>query len=706
MKSFRSEIEDPVVEKDLVELGEKIHEYRFGKMPEEKFKALRLARGVYGQRQQGVQMVRIKLPYGRMTVRQLLRIADVSDEYATGNLHTTTRQDIQLHYVNLDRTPELWEELEKDQVTMREACGNTVRNVTASALAGVDPDEPFDVTPYTHEVFRFFLRNPICQDMGRKFKIALSSSEKDTAFTFIHDIGLIPKVREKNGQEERGFKVLVGGGLGARPFMAKPVYEFLPEEEVIPFAEAAVRVFDRYGERARRMKARLKFLIEKIGIEEFLELVEKEKPALQYKRYPVDREIVPEIPDIPEKKEVPSYSIEDEDRYAFWKESNVMDQKQDGYKAVQIRLKLGDISSDTARELAGLVREYAGDDIRVSQNQGLVLRFVREEYLPYIYSRLDELDLASPGFDSIADITACPGTDTCNLGISSSTGIAQELEKVIEKEYPRLVKESDIKIKISGCMNSCGQHGIANIGFHGASVKVGKLTAPGLQVLLGGGLEGDGAGRPAEKILVVPSKRGPKALRTLLDDYQSHAETKERFNAYFDRQGKNYFRDLLKPLADKQSIEGDEFIDWGRSEQFETQVGTGECAGVTIDLVSTLIYEAQEKLEAAENTLKDGHWSDAIYHSFNTLVQSAKALLVGKEVKTNSHSTVISGFDEHFIQTGEIKLPDGVGSFEELAHQLRDHEPTETFAKAYFEQARTFNRTVEQFRKTELDETV
>ncbi|MBI1837367.1 MAG: nitrite/sulfite reductase [Flavobacteriia bacterium] len=282
MESFLSELENPLVQKDIIELGEKIAAYKSRELNEDKFKALRLARGVYGQRQQGVQMIRIKLPFGRVSADQLRRICDVSDGYSTGNLHITTRQDIQIHYVSLDRTPELWAELEKSDVTLREACGNTVRNVTASPLAGIDKNEPFDVAPYADLVFRYFLRKPFGQELGRKIKIAFSSNDLDDAFTFIHDFGFIPKIKTELGVEVKGFKVLIGGGLGAQPFLAKVGYEFLPEERLIPFLEAAVRVFDRHGERNSRHKARIKYLIAKVGIEAFLNLVEAERKAIQY----------------------------------------------------------------------------------------------------------------------------------------------------------------------------------------------------------------------------------------------------------------------------------------------------------------------------------------------------------------------------------------------------------------------------------------
>jgi sulfite reductase (ferredoxin) len=242
MESFRTELENPVVSKDIINLEKQIRLFQEGVIHPDKFRSLRLARGIYGQRQPGVQMIRIKLPFGRLTVKQLLRIADVSDEYATGNLHMTTRQDIQIHFVSLDKTPELWEKLAQDDITIREACGNTVRNITGTYKAGIDPKEPFDISPYAHEMFQYFLRNPVCQEMGRKFKISFSSNDDDESLSYIHDIGFIPKVQYIEGEEVRGFKVMVGGGLGAQPYLAQAAHEFLEEDQIIPFTEGVIRI--------------------------------------------------------------------------------------------------------------------------------------------------------------------------------------------------------------------------------------------------------------------------------------------------------------------------------------------------------------------------------------------------------------------------------------------------------------------------------
>lgn len=694
MQSFRTEIENPIVEKDIIELEKKIRLFREGKIDDERFRSLRLARGVYGQRQEGVQMVRIKLPFGKVTGDQLLRIADVSDEYSTGRLHITTRQDIQIHYVSLDRTPQLWAELEKNDVTLREACGNTVRNVTASAEAGIDPAEPFDVSPYAHAVYKFFLRNPVCQEMGRKFKIAFSSSDADTALTYIHDLGFIPKVKG----DVRGFKVLLGGGLGSQPRHADVVYDFLETEHIIPFIESVLRIFDRHGERAKRMKARMKFLITEIGLDAFLQLVEEEKKALANPVYPIS----PEGFDIDFSsvgQNIPEITIVDADDYKKWVETNVIRQKQKGFYAIGIKVKLGDFYTDKARLLAKLVKEYAADEIRLTLRQNILIRHVRAELLPLFYTELKKLGFTQLGYNSTSDITACPGTDTCNLGIASSTGIAVELERVLAGEYPAYINNKNITIKISGCMNACGQHNMAHIGFQGMSIRSGKLVAPALQVLLGGGVLGNGEGRFADKVIKVPSRRGPQALRLILNDFEQKAYANENFLSYYDRLGEKYFYELLKPLADTDNLTEADFIDWGSSENYVQAVGVGECAGVVIDLVATLLFESEEKLDNAKEALKEQRWSDTVYHAYSSLINTAKALLIGDSEKTNSHAAIVQQFDEFFIAPGKILLP---GTFNALVYQINQNEPSKTFAEKYLSEAIDFYTSVEAFRQQQL----
>lgn len=693
MQSFRTEIENPVIEKDILELERKINEFHNGKLDEEKFRSLRLARGVYGQRQQGVQMIRIKLPYGKVTSKQLHRIADVSDEYSTGRLHITTRQDLQIHYVDLNRTPELWSELEKDEVTLREACGNTVRNVTASETAGIDVDEPFDVSPYAHALFTYFLRNPISQEMGRKFKVSFSASDADTGLSYMHDLGFIAKI--KNGI--RGFKVMLGGGLGSQPRHADVLFEFLPSEKIIPLMDGVIRVFDRYGERKSRAKARMKFLLKDVGLEGFKSLLEEEQKAVPYKVFPIDVSSYPEIKVA--TATVPPVEIEDKESYETWKSTNLVPQKQPGYVAIGIKVLLGDFYTDKARILADLVQNYAAGEIRLSLRQNILIPFVREEQVPFFYTELKKLGFVEAGYNKALDITACPGTDTCNLGIASSTGIAEELERIIKAEYPQYISNSDVVIKISGCMNACGQHNMANIGFQGMSIRTkDKLVAPALQVLLGGGNIGDGQGRFADKVVKVPSKRGPEALRLILNDFDANGNGRTYADYYLEK-GEHYFYDFLKPLTDIDTLTPLDFIDWGTEKRYEKAIGIGECAGVVIDLIATLLLESKEKIEKAKESLDEGKWAASIYHSYSSMVNSAKALLTAEKTKVNTHASIIKDFDAKFVESGRIIVS---GGFEALVLQLNKNEPTKEFATAYLQETSVFLQKVETFREKEL----
>ena len=690
MNSFRTELEDPIVQKDIVDLEKKIREFRDGKIHDEKFRSLRLARGIYGQRQPGVQMIRIKLPFGKVSFKQFLRIADISDEYASSNLHLTTRQDIQIHYVSLDRTPELWAKLEQDDITLREACGNTVRNVTASPTSGIDPNEPFDVSPYAYATFKYFLRNPICQEMGRKFKIAFSSSDADTAFTYIHDLGFIPKLILKEGKEVRGFKVLFGGGLGAQPSIAHMVNEFLPEDELIPYIESALRVFDRYGERSNRNKARMKFLVAKLGLDEVLSLIAQERVANRIKHFNIDRNTV-DLPQIPAKIELTDAPILDQLLYQRWLDTNVFEQKQPGFYGVYIKVTTGDIPTSKARKFIAAINGLVADEIRITINQGLLLKYVHKEALPVLFERLKELDFVKPGFDSVSDITTCPGTDTCNLGISNSTELARVLEDLISEEFDELIENQDIKIKISGCMNSCGQHGLAHIGFHGSSLKAAGKVVPAAQVLLGGGTVGDGVGRAADKVIKVPSKRTKDVVRVILDNYSQNKNGDELFNDFYDRFGKDHFYQLLKPLADLSTLTPDEFVDWGHEEIFETAIGVGECAGVMIDLVSTLLLEAEEKLQWSIESMEAKAYSDSIYHAYSVFISSAKALLLDKGINSSTQVGIIRDFDEQYKDS---QILEGLESFADLVLKINKNEPSAEFARAYLGSTVDFIRKI------------
>lgn len=686
----------PADQKDITELKQKITDVQLGRIDEERFKHYRLTRGVYGQRQLGVQMFRTKIPFGRLTTEQLDALADASERYSTGNLHLTTRQNIQLHYVKLKDTPALWADLSRVGVTAMGACGNTIRNITASAKAGIHPDELFDVSPYVHALFEYFLRNPIAQEMGRKIKIAFSATNEDSAFAYFHDFGFIPRI--KNG--ERGFKVLLGGGLGAQAMIAPTVYEFLPTYKVIPFVEASIRVFDRYGEREKRMKARLKFLLKKYTIAEFLELVEQETRALANASIEIEDSNNWQPTPPATLAEETSISIQNPTAYQLWRLTNVFEQKQKGYHGVQLKIRLGNLSASLARQLSGIVRKYAANELRLTINQGILLKYIPTDSLPAIYNALDALGLANPGFGSIVDVTACPGTDTCNLAVSNSTALANQLEQVLLENYAYWIGDKEVNIKISGCMNACGQHMAANIGFHGSSIKVGKQVLPAMQIVLGGGVDETGKGFIAEKIIKIPTKRTPIALTWLLDDYEEKELGGERFNDYVQRQGKMYFYNLLKELTTKDDLHSSDFWDWGQETMYKKEIGVGECAGVAFDMVTTILNDAKEKVELGRQALEEELFGDSVYLSYGAFVVAAKAILLGVDVKCNTHIGIIKDFDQHLVDTGlfDLEVP-----FAELVLQINQNQPEPAFAEQYWQQAAAFLEQVFAYREARLD---
>ncbi len=691
--------QDPAL-RDIVELTQKIQRFHRGEIDEDRFKHYRLTRGVYGQRQLGVHMFRTKIPFGRLTAAQLIRLADVSERYTNGNLHLTTRQNIQMHHVKLDDSPAIWTELDEVGVTAREACGNTVRNLTASANAGIDPDELFDVSPYVHAVYEYFLRNPICQDMGRKIKPAFSSSDKDSAFTYFHDFGFIPRIQIVDGKEIRGFKLVVGGGLGAQAIVAQTAYEFIAVDQIIPFMEATIRVFDRYGEREKRFKARMKFLLKKLGLAQFLELVAIERKALVNQSVAIPHEQW-ETAAIPPLREVEAISPINPTQYERWLLANVFEQKQKGFFAAQLKIRLGDIDAPTARALARIALRYAADDLRITVNQGILLRFIRPEYLPALFNELHAEGLADPGFNSLADITACPGTDTCNLAVTNSTGLALALEEVVRDEYPHLVTSSSINIKISGCMNACGQHMAANIGFHGSSIKRDGKVLPAMQIVLGGGVDPDGKGYIAEKVIKLPTKRIPDALRILLDEYEQE-DHGLYFNDFVRQHGKRHFYDRLKELANTENLTDRDFVDWGNEGAYQRAIGVGECAGVSLDLVSIILQDAAEKLELSGQAYQGAAIGDSIYHSYSAFVIGAKALLLHEDIRCNTHKGIIKDFQEHFVATGKIAVET---SFPDLVLQINQNEPSPAFATAYGRQAQEFVQRVFAYRQQHGGET-
>lgn len=669
------------IKKEIIEFENRIHSFLNGSLREDEFRTIRTHKGVYSQRQQGVQMLRIKIPIGKISRRQMLCIATIAEEYGNGYFHITTRQDIQVYNINIMKMPEIWEKLEMEGITIIGSGGNTIRNITASATAGIDPFEPFDVSHHGEAMFRYFLCNPVSQEMGRKIKISFSSSETDSALSFVHDLGFIPKIKALDGIQQLGFKVLVGGGLGAQPVLASTAFDFIEEHQVIPFTEAVIRVFGRYGERKNRHKARLKFLIQQIGLEKFLELVESEKIAGKYSCYTVKNEVSKRN----QPSEFGSVNTNQEPDFRHWLLTNVITQKQEGFSGVYIKFRGGDISSADARKFINAIEGYGDDEMRLTINQGVLLRYVPNVSLNNLFNILMEKGFAVPGYNSPANITSCRGTSTCNLAITNTLQLSLQLEEQIINNFPELINNTDIKIKVSGCMNSCGQQTIATIGFHGSTIKHEGKSIPALQVMLGGGIIGDGKGRLAEKILKVPTKRARFILNVLLSDYTINRVKDECYNDYFDRKGKFYFFQLLKPLADLSSLDKDEVIDWGHNKEYKPAIGSGECAGAIIDEVESNYSGAKKYLEKAQLAIHQEEYAESLFCSYRSFVLTAKGYLIYKGRQANSDFQVIEDFS--FIYN-EANKNSNVSTYSQLVLEISKKAPSKCFAENYLNEAK------------------
>ncbi|MCH8816592.1 MAG: nitrite/sulfite reductase [Chloroflexi bacterium] len=573
----------PIVPEEIEDFEHEVKRFRDGEWEENQFMAFRLKQGVYGQRQADQQMVRVKAPFGGLTADQMDALGRVAEEFAPLKKgHLTTRENVQFHHIFLDDTPAVMRILGDAGLSTREACGNTVRNVTGSPAAGVAVDEVFDPTPYAAAYARYFLRHELSGQMPRKVKTAFSGGPSDDAVVGIHDIGFISKMKDG----KKGFKMVAGGGLSIMPREAPVLYDWISVDDYIHIAEAALRIFNRSEqERKNRMRARIKFLIDRIGIDEFRDQVEEELKG-DWKQ-PLDLDALLWIEDesadaLPAESAYISFD-DASDEFKEWKRTNVVPQKQDGYNMVHVVLLRGDLFSHQWSPLADIVREFAGGRVRIDIQQNIVLRWVPTGSLMEVWERLGELDLARSGRHTITDVVTCPGTDTCKLGITSSMGLNKALTDFLETYDTSDPLVNEIHIKASGCPNSCGQHHIANIGFHGAVIKGKGGQVPAYELFLGGDYEiGDGKIQIGTRIKArVPARKAPEALKGLLDRYQAEREEGERFNGWVGRMGAGYFEEYLQDFRDvgpldREHIEN--YMDWDKTIVYKLERGEGECA--------------------------------------------------------------------------------------------------------------------------------
>ncbi len=555
-----------------------VQDFFAGRIDPDDFKRFRLQHGVYGQRQADVQMLRVKIPWGGLTAAQLERLAEVADKTPRALGHVTTRQNVQFHFVPLVEVPGLMRSLAEVGLTTREACGNTVRNVTVGHCAGICPDEPFDPTPYAEAVARFLLRNPMNQNLPRKFKIAFSGCGEDTGLGPIHDIGLRAAVRETAGGLVRGFTIVLGGGLGPSPQLAEPLEEFTPAGDLLPTVAAVVRVFDRHGNRDNRNLARLKFVVRKLGIDAVRALVLKEREALRLTaRFPAVEVWEERPPAARPAGGLPAPTADP--AYRRWHATSVLAQKQAGWAAVHVRLVRGDATADQFRALARIARDFGDGTVRTTNQQNVVLRWVATGALPAVHARLAEAGLALPGAERLVDVTSCPGADTCQLGITSSRGLALALIEMIERDLPDLADEPGVRIKISGCPNACGQHHIAGIGLFGGARKYHGEQAPAYQLLLGARLRGADS-RYALPAARIPARQVPAAVRALLETYRRERASGEAFDAFLDRLGVQRLAAVVAPWTElpPPAAAPEQYLDWGADQGFKVETGPGECA--------------------------------------------------------------------------------------------------------------------------------
>lgn len=685
-----------------------------GEVSSDIFKPFRLQHGIYGQRQPGVQMVRIKIPFGGLTANQLRGIAELADTYATGVGHVTTRQDIQLHFVQLKDVGTIMRGLAEVGLTTREACANTVRNVTACHLAGVCQGEIFDVTPYAKTVALHLLRNPLNQSLPRKFKIAFSGCRHDCALTPIHDIGLLAARREDG---VIGFRMSVGGGLGAAPRIGQVLREFVPMDELIPTIEAIIKVFDTLGNRKNRNKARMKFVIEKLGFQEFTRRWEEAYIALGHTRPnqgPIkllqhQDEPVPLLMPASTKGAIVGMDggngdgngngAQQESLYQMWKRTNVVQQKQPGYAAAVIKLQMGDITADQMFFVADLAESYSNGNLRTTINQNLILRWIPESRLEDFHAELVQHGLADPGAELVEDIIACPGTDTCGLGITSSKGLARAMAEIFP---PGRVPEDlkGVSVKISGCHNSCAQHHIATIGLHGVGKRVGEHVAPHYELHLGGQV--NGTAKIGQMTVKLPAKNVPAAISHLLTMYRRDRQVGERLPAFLTRAGKAKLKEELISYTIVPTFEEDPsyFYDWEGEEEFILEdLGPGECAGGALEMIDNRILEAEQELYQARLLAEKHQYSVAVNKAYRAVLAGAKALLVTEGIDPVTDAETISEFDRRLAEKGIVPA-----SYRNLGAQIGDLGPKDTtpefaqskiaFARGFVEICRTATEQV------------
>ena len=646
-----------IEELDLYRL--EVERLQQGEISEEAFKAFRVPRGVYSQRGGQTHMIRIKVPGGGITPVQMEAIADLSARYGDGTPHVTDRQDVQIHGVRLEDTAAVLEALARVSLTARGGGGNTIRNITACAEAGVCSQEVFDVTPYAVALAERYMTDPRSGVLPRKFKVAFSGCPRNCALATVNDLGFIAKSREVNGRVARGFAVYAAGGMGAYSRVADRIEDFIPETEVLNVAEAILRIFDRLGDRDNRNRARLRFVADRLGQEGFRRVYEEELHRVRSERLtPLFLREPPEGRRHPLKDTEPAGGVggSSDPEFQKWVRTAVRPQRQAGYHYAEIRLSLGNLTAVQLKGLAGVASRFGEGTVRTTHRQNIVLRWLQQDELHPLYRALEEIGLHASGARGVSDVLSCPGAATCNLGICLSRGLSSEIARVLEGDDLPLEELRDVDIRVSGCPNACGQHPIGAIGVHGVARRTDGRAAPHYRVFLGGRTE-EGETALGTLAGAVPAKRVPELIRAILRRYLSEREGDETLHAFLGRSGLQGMEELVGAWAEMPPYdERPEFyVDWGADEPFSLAgLRPGECGAGVRDLIASDIGDAGRYLYRARRGLQEGAQGGPAADLYRALSLAARALLVTRGVQPETDAEVFGLFREQFVESGLV----------------------------------------------------
>lgn len=660
MKSIYNIPDEVIKDIDLYKL--EVEKFLNGEVSKDSLKPFRVARGIYGQRGGETFMVRIKVPGGGLTPSQMDMVADLSERYGNGVPHVTDRQDVQIHWVKIEDTPIVMKKLSEVGLSTKGGGGNTVRNITACADAGVCPLEAFDVAPYSVALTEYFLVHPKAFNLPRKFKIAFSGCSEDCALATINDVGFVAKTAGHNGSEKKGFRVYVAGGMGGHSRVAELLEDFIPESDALYVAEAVMLLFHKYGNRKNKHKARLRFVMEAWGLDKFKKVYQEEFAALKREG---GRELnlreIPKLREIQEPSEVTPVKIDD-NGFQGWRRTHIAPQAREGYYSAKIRLTIGDIPVEQLRGLSEIVQNFGEGTIRTTHDQNMRMRWLREEDLYPFYKALHKIGLVDGIAGGVEDVLCCPGAATCNLGICLSRDMATVLSQGLKDSSLPLNELQDVDIKISGCPNCCGQHPIGAIGLQGSARRnsgngkgYGKL-APHYDITVGGRVE-EGKTVLGKSCGSVPAKKVPDLIKRFLEDYAEDKQNGEDFYAFLERKGKDDMKSLVKDFSSLPTYEEDKsfYFDWGAEEEFSLAgLGPGECGAGVLNMIVGDIDDAKRLLYKAEKGIEAGETEDSSDDLLKALVLATKALLVTRGVEAKGDFDAFKLFEEKFIDEGLV----------------------------------------------------